>query len=99
MHCLYNYQIKSAVMVSLLCSWIKMRRNVEYRSKKKMVTTSSDGLNRQLRVPSEIYQLQSSWRGWIGWTAQQILVERFRSFLEGGNKVSLEGVAAAEGVT
>ena len=42
-------------MVSQLCGWIKMRRNDEYKKKEERVTTSSDGFNRQLMVPSEIF--------------------------------------------
>lgn len=50
MHCLYNYKIKNAVLVSQLCAWIKMRRNDEYKKS----DNKSGGLDRQLMAPSEI---------------------------------------------
>lgn len=63
-----------------------MRRNVEYKSKKKMVTTGSDGFNRQLRVPSEIYQLQSFWGDGLARQPSRYWLKGFTPFERGTTK-------------
>lgn len=81
MHCLYNYKIKSAVIISQLCGWIKLRRNDEYMKYEERVTTSSDGFNRHLMVPSEIF-ISCSLSGGHGFARQSSkdCVKGFMSF-------------------